>query len=73
MKKEHYSNFCTFEINSLVNVPGRYLRKYGTQVTSNINGDFFLILWPFQNIQTLIDFVLLIIVVNQAILILSLA
>jgi hypothetical protein len=28
MKKEHYSNFCTFEIASLVNVPGHYLRKY---------------------------------------------
>ena len=26
---EHYSNFCTFEIASLVNVPGHYLRKYG--------------------------------------------
>ena len=30
IKKEHYSNFCTFEIASLVNVPGHYLRKYGT-------------------------------------------
>ena len=29
IKKEHYSNFCTFEIASLVNVPGHYLRKYG--------------------------------------------
>ena len=27
---EHYSNFCTFEIASLVNVPGHYLRKYGS-------------------------------------------
>ena len=26
-KKEHYSNFCTFEIASLVNVPGHYLRR----------------------------------------------
>ena len=26
---EHYPNFCTFEIASLVNVPGHYLRKYG--------------------------------------------
>ena len=26
----HYSNFCTFEITSFVNVPGHYLRKYGT-------------------------------------------
>ena len=25
----HYSNFCTFEIASLVNVLGHYLRKYG--------------------------------------------
>ena len=29
IKKEHHSNFCTFEIASLVNVPGHYLRKYG--------------------------------------------
>ena len=29
IKKEFYSNFCTFEIASLVNVPGYYLRKYG--------------------------------------------
>jgi hypothetical protein len=29
IKKEHYSNFCTFEIASLVNVLGHYLRKYG--------------------------------------------
>ena len=28
-KKEHYSNFCTFEIASLVNFPRQYLRKYG--------------------------------------------
>ena len=28
-KKEHYSNFCAFEIASLLNVPGHYLRKYG--------------------------------------------
>ena len=28
-KKEHYSNVCTFEIASLVNVPGHYLRKCG--------------------------------------------
>ena len=28
-KKERYSNFCTFEIASLLNVPGHYLRKYG--------------------------------------------
>ena len=27
---EHYSNFCTFEITSLLNVPGHYLRKYGS-------------------------------------------
>ena len=33
IKKEHYSNFCTFEIVSLVNVPGHYLRKYGTYFT----------------------------------------
>jgi hypothetical protein len=33
IKKEHYSNFCTFEIASLVNVPGHYLRKYGTYKT----------------------------------------
>ena len=29
IRKEHYSNFGTFEIVSLVNVPGQYLRKYG--------------------------------------------
>ena len=29
IKKENYSYFCTFEIASLVNVPGHYLRKYG--------------------------------------------
>ena len=29
IKKEHYSNFCTFEIASLFNVPRHYLRKYG--------------------------------------------
>ena len=29
MKKEHYSNFGTFEITILVNVPGHPLRKYG--------------------------------------------
>ena len=29
MKKEHYSNFCTFDIVCLVNVPGHYLMKYG--------------------------------------------
>ena len=29
IKKEHFSNFCIFEIASLVNVPGRYLEKYG--------------------------------------------
>ena len=29
IKKEHYSNFYTFENASLVNVPGHYLRKYG--------------------------------------------
>ena len=29
IKKEFYSNFCTFEIVSLVNIPGYYLRKYG--------------------------------------------
>ena len=27
---EHYSNFYTFEIASLLNVPGYYLRKYGS-------------------------------------------
>ena len=32
MKKKHYSNFCTFEIASLVNVPEHYLRKYGILV-----------------------------------------
>ena len=31
-KKEHYSDFGTFEITSLVNVPGHYLRKYGKSV-----------------------------------------
>ena len=29
IKKKYYSNFCTFEIASLVNFPGHYLRKYG--------------------------------------------
>jgi hypothetical protein len=29
IKKKLYSNFCTFEIASLVNVPDHYLRKYG--------------------------------------------
>ena len=29
IKREHYSNFCTFEIASLLNVPRLYLRKYG--------------------------------------------
>ena len=29
IKKEHYSSFCTFEIASLLNVLGHYLRKYG--------------------------------------------
>ena len=29
IKKEHYSNYCTFEIARLLNVPGHYLRKYG--------------------------------------------
>ena len=28
IKKEHYSNFWTFEVASLPNVPGHYLRKY---------------------------------------------
>jgi hypothetical protein len=28
-KKEHYSNFCTFEMSSLANITGHYLRKYG--------------------------------------------
>ena len=32
IKKERYSNFGTFEIASLVNVLGHYLRKYGTYV-----------------------------------------
>ena len=27
--KEHYSNFGSFEIATLLNVPGQYLRKYG--------------------------------------------
>ena len=35
MKKEHYSNFCTFEIASLVNVPGQYLK--GNMVFTKIN------------------------------------
>ena len=30
IKMAPYSNFCTFEIVSLVNVPGHYLRKYGS-------------------------------------------
>ena len=29
---EHYSSFCTFEIASLPNVLGHYLRKYGNYV-----------------------------------------
>ena len=32
---EHYSNFWTFEIASLPNVPGHYLRKYGILFLSN--------------------------------------
>ena len=32
VKMEHYSNFWTFEIASLPNVPGHYLRKYGTSL-----------------------------------------
>ena len=27
IKKKDYSNFCTFEIASLVNVPGHYLKN----------------------------------------------
>ena len=30
--KGQYSNYCTFEIASLVNVPGHYLRKYSIWV-----------------------------------------
>ena len=30
IKKEHYSNFSTFEIVSLLNVLGHHLRKYGS-------------------------------------------
>ena len=30
IKKEHYSNFLKFEIAGLPNVPGHYLRKYGS-------------------------------------------
>ena len=41
MKKEHYSNFCTFEIASLVNVPRHYLRKYGSpHVDCTLKGQF---------------------------------
>ena len=29
---EHYSNFCTFKIASLPNVPGHYLWKYGIPI-----------------------------------------
>ena len=29
---EHFPNFCTFEIASLVNVQGHYLRKYGIKI-----------------------------------------
>ena len=29
LEKEHFLNFCTFEIASLVNVPRHYLTKYG--------------------------------------------
>ena len=32
MKKEHHPNFWTFEITSLPNVPGHYLRKYGISI-----------------------------------------
>ena len=42
---KHYSNFCTLEIASLVNVPGQYLRKYGmwfhAQLTQKILNDFY--------------------------------
>ena len=34
-KKEHYSNFCTFEILSLPNVLEHYLRKYGNYLASS--------------------------------------
>ena len=36
IKKEHYSNFCTFEIPSLVNVLEHYLRKYGISADRRI-------------------------------------
>ena len=36
IKKELYSNFWTFEIASLVNVSGHYLRKYGIFICKNI-------------------------------------
>ena len=36
MKKEHYSNFCTFEIASLLNVLGNYLRKYGSSIDTSM-------------------------------------
>ena len=37
IKKEHYSNFSNFEIATLVsNVPGHYLRKYGTYKELNL-------------------------------------
>ena len=32
IKKEHFSNFWTFEIASLPYVPGHYLRKYGMHI-----------------------------------------
>ena len=30
----YFFNFCTFEIANLVNVPGHYLRKYATCITT---------------------------------------
>ena len=36
IKKEHYSNFCTFEIASLVNGPEHYLWKYGMLIVNDI-------------------------------------
>ena len=35
----HYSNFCTFEIASLINVPGHYLRKYSTCKVMNLRAE----------------------------------
>ena len=40
MNKEHYSSFWTFEIASLPNVTGHYLRKYGIWLIADDSTSF---------------------------------